>query len=311
MAAGPRRSSPPTAGAPRHPRRAPLPRDPWAARLAGEEGLALARRFDGAFAHAELWIALRTAAIDEQVRRFTRAHARARQVVILGAGLDTRAARLAEPGVRFFEVDHPESQAVKLERLHALDGYPVEAATYVSCDFEREDFLARLHASGFAASEPALVIWEGVVYYLSEEAVRGTLRRIADGCAPSTVLVLDYLGKKLVHGRVKDPRDLAASHVVTDLGEPLLFGLDDPVPLFAAEGFRYLRTISFDQICLAHTGTYERARQFPLQRHVAAASRRTPPGHAVSPRGRRGARDRPGPAGRLPPAARLPGTRSG
>lgn len=249
--------------------------DPWAARLAGEEGLELARRFDAAFEHAELWIALRTAVIDEQVRRFTREHERARQVVILGAGLDTRAARLAEPGVRFFEVDHPRSQAVKLQRLRALDAYPTEAATYVSCDFEKEDFLTRLCASGFAASEPALIVWEGVVYYLSEDAVRGTLRRIASGCAPSTVLVLDYLGKKLVGGQVKDPRDLATRHVVTDLGEPLLFGFDDPVPLFASEGFRHVRTSSFDQICLVHTGTYERARKFRFQ-HVAVVSCGTP-----------------------------------
>lgn len=248
--------------------------DPWAERLAGEEGPALTARFDAAFAHAELWIALRTAEIDEQVRRFTRGHARASQVVILGAGLDTRAARLAEPGVRFFEVDHAHTQAAKRERLAGLDGYPIDAATYVPCNFEEEDFLARLCASGFAPNEPALVVWEGVVYYLSEEAVRATLRRIASGCAPETVLVLDYLGKKLVGGQVKDPRDLAASHVVTDLGEPLRFGFDDPVPLFAAEGFRHVRTASFDQICLARTGTYERARQFRFQ-HVAAVSRET------------------------------------
>src|SRR5689334_1301676 len=69
--------------------------DPWAARLAGDEGLELARRFEANFEHSELWVALRTAVIDEQVRRFTEGHARARQVVILGAGLDTRAARLA------------------------------------------------------------------------------------------------------------------------------------------------------------------------------------------------------------------------
>jgi methyltransferase (TIGR00027 family) len=248
--------------------------DPWAARLAGDEGLALTARFDAAFEHAELWIALRTAEIDAQVRRFTREHARARQVVILGAGLDTRAARLAEPGVRFFEVDHADSQAEKRERLGALDAYPRDAATYVSCDFEREDFLARLCASGFTASEPALVVWEGVVYYLSEAAVRATLRRIASGCAPETVLVLDYLGKKLVGGHAKDPGDLATRDVVTDLGEPLLFGFDDPVPLFAAEGFRHVRTSSFDQICLGHTGTYERARRFRFQ-HVAAVSRAT------------------------------------
>jgi hypothetical protein len=104
--------------------------------------------------------------------------------------------------------------------------------------------------------------------------VRGTLHRIAVGTAPETVLVLDYLGKKLVSGRVKDPADLAAGHVVTDLGEPLLFGLDDPVPLFSAAGFRHVRAMSFDQICLSRTGTYERARQFRFQL-IAAASRGT------------------------------------
>jgi methyltransferase (TIGR00027 family) len=248
--------------------------DPWAARLAGEEGADLARRFDGAFAHAELWIALRTAAIDDQVRRFTHGHARARQVVILGAGLDTRAARLADPAVRFFEVDHPGSQAEKRRRLRGLDGYPADAATYVACDFEGEDFLDRLRASGFDAAEPALVVWEGVVYYLTEAAARATLGRIASGCAPATVLVLDYLGKKLVAGHGGDAEDHATRHVVTDLGEPLLFGFDDPVPLFSAAGFHHVRTAAFDQICLARTGTYERARKFRFQ-HLAAASRGT------------------------------------
>lgn len=249
--------------------------DPWATRLAGEEGLELARRFDAAFEHGELWLALRTASIDEQVRRFTREHAKARQVVVLGAGLDTRAARLAEPGVRFFEVDHPETQAHKLAGLRELEGYPIDAATYVSCDFETEDFVERLALSGFRASEPALIVWEGVVYYLSEEAVRATLRRVASGCAPETILVFDYLGKKMVAGRVKDPSDLATRHVVIDLGEPLRFGVDDLVPLLASEGFRYVRSASFDELALSHLNDYARARKFRFQ-HLAAASRATP-----------------------------------
>ena len=69
--------------------------------------------------------------------------------MILGAGYDTRAARLPRAGVRYFEVDHPATQAAKRERLAELDGYPVEAATYVTCNFEREDPIERLAASGF------------------------------------------------------------------------------------------------------------------------------------------------------------------
>ena len=67
----------------------PICSDPWAAALAGAEGATLTQRFDAAFEHAELWIALRTATLDEQIDCFTKGHARARQVVI-GAGLDTR-----------------------------------------------------------------------------------------------------------------------------------------------------------------------------------------------------------------------------
>src|SRR5437867_6874166 len=86
--------------------------DPWAAALAGADGQALAERLDAGFPHMELWTAVRTAYLDRQVAEFT-GEAGMRQVVLLGAGLDTRAARLARPGVTWFEVDQPASQADK------------------------------------------------------------------------------------------------------------------------------------------------------------------------------------------------------
>ena len=76
----------------------------------------------------ELWLALRVAYLDRLVGLAVD-RLSIRQVVILGAGYDTRAARLPRAGVRFFEVDHPATQAAKRERLAQLDGYPVDAAT--------------------------------------------------------------------------------------------------------------------------------------------------------------------------------------
>ena len=73
----------------------PIISDPWAARLAGSEGEALTRQFDGPQPHLELWIAVRTAHLDARVRDLTGPRSSIAQVVILGAGLDTRAARLA------------------------------------------------------------------------------------------------------------------------------------------------------------------------------------------------------------------------
>src|SRR5262245_28983061 len=109
---------------------APLIHDPWAKLLAGEEGERITRELDPIYPAMELWTAVRTAYIDEHVRRSTSAPEEIRQVMLLGAGLDTRAARLARPGVRFFEIDQPGSQADKRRRIEAIEGYPLDAATF-------------------------------------------------------------------------------------------------------------------------------------------------------------------------------------
>ncbi len=243
--------------------------DPWAARLAGDEGFALADRFLSAQPAMELWLALRTAVIDDRIRSFVGRGVR--QVVLLGAGLDSRAARLASAGVRFFEVDAPASQSVKLAALEGLPDYPKDAAVHVSCDFEREDFLDRLVARSFDAARPALLAWEGVTCYLTEPAVRATLRRIASGCDAGSAVIFDYVGKKLATGRATDAGSLAASALVSELSEPITWGTDDIVPLLHEEGFRRARTMSFDEAALNRTGTYDRSRFFRFQ-HLALAS---------------------------------------
>ena len=250
----------------------PLCSDPWANDLAGEAGHALARRYDEVYPHMELWTALRVAYIDARVRRAVAAPWDLRQIVLLGAGLDTRAERCAAAGVRFFEVDHPDSQADKLERTAKLAGYPRDAATYVSCDFERDDFLDRLGAEGFAVDQPALFVWEGVTPYLTEPAVRGTLRRLASGTHAESVVVFDHLRRKIVAGDVKDARDKESRDFVGDLGEPLRWGCDDILPVLYEDGFRRVRSTTFDEICLDLTGTYDRARKFRFQ-SIAVASR--------------------------------------
>jgi methyltransferase (TIGR00027 family) len=245
--------------------------DPWGAALAGEEGEALAEKFDRAFPSMELWVAVRTAYLDAQVDAFTRPPFSFPQVVLLGAGFDTRAARFARPGVRFFEVDHPATQAEKRRRVDALPGYPRDAAAYVSCDFESDDFLERLVASGFRADLPAVVLWEGVVAYLSEPSVRKTLRRVAEGCHPRTLLFFDHLRK------LRTDRPVQESHaVVASVGETVVFGVNDPLPMLYEEGFRHVRSVSFDEACLSLTGTYDRKREFLFQRMVLAS--RTPTG---------------------------------
>lgn len=247
--------------------------DPWALPLSGQEGLDLTYQFDAHFVEGVLWIGLRTAFFDAQVTTLTRLeHDPIPQVVILGAGLDSRAARLKREGIHFFEVDHPDTQKDKRRRLDQLPGYPPNTCTYVSCDFEQEDFLTRLIANGFRPDVPALFIWEGVTYYLSEGAVRQTLHRIATGCHPRTVVTFDFMSRRFVAGQLRNPADLITRAMVAEMNEPLIFGIDDPLPLLFEEGFRIVHTQTFDQICLNLTGTYERSRKFRFQ-GTAVASR--------------------------------------
>jgi methyltransferase (TIGR00027 family) len=246
----------------------PVCDDRWAAGLAGEEGRALAEAYDRAYPPMELWVAVRTAYLDAQVRYWTAPPLAFDQVVVLGAGLDTRAARLVRPGLAFFEVDHPATQADKRQRLAKLEGYPAGAATQVACDFQADDFLAKLGGAGFDPERPAVILWEGVTPYLPEAAIRATLRRVAAGCHARTVLLFDHLR------RPKADNVTEAHAFVEGLGEKVIWGSNDPLPMLHEEGFRHVRSVSFDEACLTLTGTYAREREFRFQRLVLAS--RTP-----------------------------------
>ena len=240
--------------------------DRWALRLAGAEGVRLAAEQDPRYPHFELWVAVRTAYLDGHIAHWTAPPHDFPQVVLLGAGLDMRAFRLARAGLHFFEVDHPATQADKLARLRAIGEKP--RATHVPCDFEHQRFTDALSGSGFDAGRPALFLWEGVTPYLREDAIRTTFRNINERCHPKSVLVFDHLLKKVTQPR-KNLHDTQA--FVDALGERVLWGTNDPVPILYQEGFRHVRSLSFDEACLTLTRTYERAREFRFQRLVWAS----------------------------------------
>jgi methyltransferase (TIGR00027 family) len=251
----------------------PLFVDPWAEAIAGADGEAIAKVLDARFPPMELWLALRVAYLDRLVGRAVD-QLSIRQVVILGAGYDTRAARLPRAGVRFFEVDHPATQAAKRETLARLPRYPIDAATYVSCDFEHEDPVQRLVASGLLPREPALVIWEGVVMYLTDAAIRATATTLASHLDPRSLVAFDFVGKKFAEGQVA-PKDVETRDFVGELGEPIRHGADDILPLLYDCGYRWVRSLDFNELALEMLGDYKRERLFRFQ-HLALAAVQTP-----------------------------------
>jgi len=140
-------------------------------------------------------VALRTRAIDDALRA---ALARgARQLVVLGAGLDSRALRLDElAGARAFEVDHPSTLRYKQTQLsRATRASHMTAAhevTRVAIDFETQSLDGPLVDAGFDPGAVSFWIWEGVTVYLSPRSIAKTLDEIATLCAPSSRVALTY-----------------------------------------------------------------------------------------------------------------------
>jgi methyltransferase (TIGR00027 family) len=116
-----------------------------------------------------------------------------RQIVILGAGLDTFALRNPHGALetRIYEVDHPTTQAWKRERLAEAEIALPPRLILVPVDFERDDVGERLVAAGFQQHSPAFFTWLGVVPYLTQDAIGRTLDYMAS--IQNSEVVLDYM----------------------------------------------------------------------------------------------------------------------
>lgn len=139
---------------------------------------------------------VRTRFIDEKLEQAVRGGAR--QVVILGAGFDTRAYRLTDllRDARVFEVDRPLTQEYKRRRVQELIPGVIGALpsnlTYTPFDFRLEKPGDALLRSGYDATLKTFFVWEGVTMYLPEDVIRDTLSWIA-GHAPGSAVVFDYV----------------------------------------------------------------------------------------------------------------------
>jgi len=150
----------------------------------------------------------RTVAIDADLR-----DAAAPQVVILGAGLDGRAWRMSElADAVVFEVDHPDSQQQKLQRVAPLT-LEAREIRFVPLDFSHSDLAQALDSAGHNPGLPTAWIWEGVVMYLRRSEIETTLRTVKARSAPGSRLIVAYHRPALMI--------LLLAVIVRRLGEPI------------------------------------------------------------------------------------------
>lgn len=150
-----------------------------------------------------------------------------KQVVILGAGYDSRAYRFQEfPGdVRFFEVDLPRTQKVKEARIKEIFGSVPSRVVYTPIDFNTQTFEEALVSKGYDPSKRAFFIWEGVTMYLNASGVESTLKFIVNKSAPGSSVVFDYVHRSVVDGTTPEIGCKRVADRVAKAGEPWLFGI--------------------------------------------------------------------------------------
>ena len=151
-----------------------------------------------------------------------------RQYVLIGAGFDSFALRrpaFAET-LEIFEIDHPATQAFKIQRIKDCGISLPSTVHFVSADLANEDLATVLARSSFRRNEPAFFSWLGVTVYLTREANLATLRAVANAGAPGSELVFTYVDQiEFVPGGSRSLGDANAKAAAT-MGEPYLSGFD-------------------------------------------------------------------------------------
>jgi methyltransferase (TIGR00027 family) len=158
----------------------------------------------------------------------------ATQLVILGAGFDTRSYRLKDllQNARVFEVDQPSTQEYKMRRVREAGIEVPRNLTYVPLDFRRDKLDDTLRAAGYDSSQVTFFIWEGVTMYLPETAIEDTLRWIGAQAPGSTVVfdyvyrsVIDFLANMSVDHLPEQARQAVTRIQKLEVGEPWIFGI--------------------------------------------------------------------------------------
>lgn len=147
------------------------------------------------------------------------------QLVILGAGYDTRPYRLPQiESVKVFEVDLPAVQEDKKKKLQKHLGHLPDHVTFISIDFDTQTLEAAFSGSTVNPGKSAIFVWEGVTQYISEGAVRQTLASVGKS-APGGIIVFTYVLKSIIERRSDIPD---ADHMMDVVAKqsPWVFGLE-------------------------------------------------------------------------------------
>jgi methyltransferase (TIGR00027 family) len=224
--------------------------DPWAMKILGEDEKGVLQ-----FANAHpltsigrLFTTARSRIAEDALSKAVEAGIR--QIVVLGAGLDTFALRNPHGArqILIYEVDHPATQAWKLARLSEAQIALPPSLVFVPVDFERDDVGEELSTAGFQQNAPAFFTWLGVVPYLTEEAIGHTLDYISS--IEGSEVVFDYMEPPEAFSEELRQMEKARAEQLERMGErsATRFEPDAMTELLHSRVFGAIDDIDFHQI---------------------------------------------------------------
>ncbi|WP_319524543.1 SAM-dependent methyltransferase [uncultured Desulfosarcina sp.] len=170
------------------------------------------------------------------------------QLVILGAGYDTRAFRFRaiKEKTTVFELDHPTTQKRKLAIIQNHLDWNASSIRHIPIDFAKEELSEKLFSCGYDDRLKTLFIWEGITYYISASAVDRTLDFINHHTPSKSGIVFDYFPPTVADGTTRLPEAKALREGLKRIGEELLFGIkpDEIFAFMKKRGFQVVRNLS-------------------------------------------------------------------
>jgi methyltransferase (TIGR00027 family) len=175
-----------------------------------------------------------------------------KQLVILGAGFDSRAHRFADRlrNVSVFEVDHPATSREKQSRMARAPRAATARVTYVPVNFDRDDLGTQLHRHGYQKDVRTIFLWEGVTPYVTADGVDATLNFIRTSSGPKSTVLFDYVLRTVLDGTCALRGARNEFEKMKRTSEPFVFGIEDNgIEAFLSKrGFVAVRDVGADDL---------------------------------------------------------------
>jgi methyltransferase (TIGR00027 family) len=211
----------------------PLYADPIVELFLNEDTKRAAARVAASFPPSRDLVRIRTKYLDDMLEKQLRSGVR--QVVVLGAGLDTRAVRKRSASVSYFEIDDPATLRLK-QACYERNGFDVNV-TFIPADYVRDGLITVLGQSGFAFDLPTYFIWEGNTMYLSHEYTRELLAELKNQLRQFD-LSFDYMTDSVASKTTGDPAITNLVESFARMGAPWVSGISDLYSLAHGAGLK-------------------------------------------------------------------------